>query len=817
MTDTPGELGKYHIHEELGRGGFGTVYRATDTTIDKVVALKILDPRLTRDPGFQERLRREAISAARLKHPNIVPVYEMGEAEGCSFIAMEYLSGRSLDTLLAESCLPMERALHILAQVGAALDYAHSKGLIHCDVKPSNIIVGTDEITGDSDHATLTDFGLARNGEQSSLNSSENKVIGTLAYMAPEAGPGGNRAQIDGRADVFSLGVVAHEMVTGQRPSDSANTTPPFRIENPVAPSQVNPQVPSRLDAVILKALARNREDRYSCAKEFVDALDAAYEEHQRPDKVAKELADFYAELEEAVKNKCWLPALLLAEKIRNVDRTYRAVNVLFEQARQGFKEQIDWENQQPELRSLYDKGRAALDAGEFSEAVTTFEELVAKAKQPYDDAEDKLEEARTKQAEATAAKRQHLDRLYADARLQRTTFNKIAASIRQGDPTYPDPDGILSLTDPAATSQHPILTSKPGRWTSLAILVACGLLLLAGTVQVVLPGTLAATKGVLWSGVIQLAAIVCVVGLLARLWKPWRKLQGSARWQWAIIPLAIITAGFAAIRMAAGDTPELPLAAFVTLTPSATPTITGTPTPSATATSTLPPTSTVTRTPAPTATPTLTATATASRTPTGTPVILSGDCGPYSMNVNVRSYPGSPVQTIGVSWPRAVIGQDAEGQSFLVQNADGRTGWISRNTLERCDGFLGSQHKELPVLWPPSPTPTPTRTWTPTATATSTRTATPTPTPMRVVLTLSNGVQTLRLRAGPGYDYEKMDNTLISGQEYVAIARNGAASWWQVQARSEAGWVPATFVKVSDPLGIAPTITPMPSRTSTP
>ncbi len=270
-------LGKYIIHEELGRGGFGTVYRATDTTLDRVVALKILDPLLTRDPGFLERFRREAIGAARLEHPNIVPVHEVGESEGRSFIAMKYLPGPSLDGLLAEDLLPVERTLHILAQVAAAVDFAHSKGLIHRDIKPSNIMVAPDDASGDPDHATLTDFGLARASDQSMLTSL-GQVLGTPAYMAPEQLDVDRLDEVGPASDVYSFAVVAYEMLAGRPPF--VGPTPAVMVahmaKEPPPLMQFNAEVPVGCWEALKTGLAKNITERPQSAGAIIKSLQAA-------------------------------------------------------------------------------------------------------------------------------------------------------------------------------------------------------------------------------------------------------------------------------------------------------------------------------------------------------------------------------------------------------------------------------------------------------------------------------------------------------------------------------------------------------------
>ncbi len=213
------QIGKYEIIEELGQGGFATVYRARDPTLGRDVALKVLDPFLMRDPVLVERFRREARAAARLRHPNIVTLYEIGQEEGALFIAMELLPGPSLKEIIAEEApLPVDRAVALLRPLAEALDYAHAQGTIHRDIKPSNVILD------DWGRPRLTDFGLVKAAEESQsvaltmTLSQSGMTLGTPTYMSPEQADPKRAAPVDSRADLYSLAVVAYEMLTGQVP-----------------------------------------------------------------------------------------------------------------------------------------------------------------------------------------------------------------------------------------------------------------------------------------------------------------------------------------------------------------------------------------------------------------------------------------------------------------------------------------------------------------------------------------------------------------------------------------------------------------------
>jgi len=261
-------LGKFEIVEELGKGGFGTVFKAKDTVLERFVALKVLHPYLMEDPVYVARFRREAKTAAGLEHLNIVPIYEVGEVEGRHFIAMRLLQGENLRTVLAErdEPLPVPEALTVLGAIAVALDYAHERGVIHRDVKPSNIFVT-------SDGAVLTDFGIVRVLSEASAATATGQALGTPEYMAPEQILG---RDVSPHTDVYALGVVAYQMLTGDVPFTG---TTPFAVQEghvhrSFAPPQVvNAQLPAAVNAVFERVLAKAPEARYRRSSEFVQAL----------------------------------------------------------------------------------------------------------------------------------------------------------------------------------------------------------------------------------------------------------------------------------------------------------------------------------------------------------------------------------------------------------------------------------------------------------------------------------------------------------------------------------------------------------------
>ena len=256
--------GRYQIVRHLARGGMAEVYLARDLLLDRPVALKVLFPEFSADRSFVERFRREARAAANLNHPNIVSVYDWGEESGTYFIVMEFVEGPTLRELIrGEGPLLPFRAAEIAAEIAGALDFAHRRGVIHRDVKPGNVLISTS--------VKVTDFGIARaaTGDPQESLTQTGAVMGTAAYFSPEQAQG---LPIDPRSDVYALGVVLYEMVTGRPPftGDSPVAIAYKHVrEEPVLPSQHNPDVPPQFEAVIMKALAKNVAQRYASAQDL--------------------------------------------------------------------------------------------------------------------------------------------------------------------------------------------------------------------------------------------------------------------------------------------------------------------------------------------------------------------------------------------------------------------------------------------------------------------------------------------------------------------------------------------------------------------
>src|SRR5215210_67610 len=298
---------RYRVIDRLGSGGMADVYCAEDTQLGRKVAVKLLYRRFAEDEEFVERFRREASSAAGLQHPNIVGVFDRGEWDGTYYIAMEYLQGHTLKQLVRDhGAMPPDLAVDITIQVLRAAKFAHKRGVVHRDIKPHNVILD------EEGRAKVTDFGIARAGASDMTETGS--IMGTAQYLSPEQAQG---QPVSPRSDLYSIGVMLYELLTGQVPFDAES---PVTIalkhvsEDPVPPSQLNPAVPPALDAVVLRALEKEPVARFAEADEFAAAL---LDARERPTVVEKRVEaypmppDPFVEEEQRERSRWWLWLLL--------------------------------------------------------------------------------------------------------------------------------------------------------------------------------------------------------------------------------------------------------------------------------------------------------------------------------------------------------------------------------------------------------------------------------------------------------------------------------------------------------------------------
>jgi serine/threonine-protein kinase len=269
-TDTiPARIGHYKILGKIGKGGMGDIYKASQEPLNRIVALKVLPPNLSRDEEFSRRFEIEAKAISLLQHQNIVSIFDYGEEDGLKYFAMQYVDGTDLGRYIAENkMLPLTEIIDLSKQICRGLRYAHSCNIIHRDIKPQNVLLEKNGV------ARLSDFGIAKIFSGTNITMT-GAAVGTPEYMSPEQAQG---KALDAQTDIYSLGVVMYEMVTRHPPFTGNN---PMAIaykqvhELPVPPSMKRKDTPKRLELIILKALKKEKQDRYNSVEEMLDHLDS--------------------------------------------------------------------------------------------------------------------------------------------------------------------------------------------------------------------------------------------------------------------------------------------------------------------------------------------------------------------------------------------------------------------------------------------------------------------------------------------------------------------------------------------------------------
>ncbi|MFB3922184.1 MAG: protein kinase [Terriglobia bacterium] len=357
----PTKLGKYVIKSPLGKGAMGVVYLAEDQRLGRPVALKTMSPSVADDPELLQRFYREAQSAGQLRHPNIVTIYDIDEADGVPFIAMEFLEGESLESVIAaRKELPVVRKVEILAQTCKGLHYAHEHGIVHRDVKPANIVVLTDGMV------KIVDFGIARIAGGSMTRTG--LVMGTPMYMSPEQVLG---QQVDARSDIFSAGVILYELLTFQNPfggGDIPSILYKIVEKRPEPLSSLLPNCPPQLDNVIMKALARDREERYQSAEDF------AFDLLQVADYLGKHMVTFYVEQgRRSIEEGNLTFAKESLQRVLEIDSNHNVAKALLSKV----QEQIYSRQRVQKVEQTLRQAKDALQGEQYEEAILVLDDIL--------------------------------------------------------------------------------------------------------------------------------------------------------------------------------------------------------------------------------------------------------------------------------------------------------------------------------------------------------------------------------------------------------------------------------------------------------
>ena len=358
----PTKLGRYEIQGELGSGAMGIVYRAEDPRLGRPVALKTTNAEVAGNPDLLKRFYREAQAAAKLTHPNIVTIYEIDEANGVPFIAMEFLEGASIQKVIADrSDIPILKKVQIVIDTCKGLDYAHQHGIVHRDVKPGNIVVLN------NGQVKIVDFGIARVGVSSMTRTGV--VLGTVMYMSPEQVQG---QTVDARSDVFSLGVVLYELLTYQTPfpgDDVPSILYKILNEPPEAITKCIPQCPAPLEQIVQRALAKDREERYQSAE------DMAFDLQRIADNLKRDTVDvFLQQGQRCLQQDDLTIAKESLQKVLEIDSSHELAKSLLAQVR----ERIQSRQRMQKVEHDLGQAKEALQAEQYEDAVSLLKKCFA-------------------------------------------------------------------------------------------------------------------------------------------------------------------------------------------------------------------------------------------------------------------------------------------------------------------------------------------------------------------------------------------------------------------------------------------------------
>ncbi|MCA9959865.1 MAG: SUMF1/EgtB/PvdO family nonheme iron enzyme [Anaerolineales bacterium] len=389
-------IDKYELVEEIGRGGFATVYRARDTRMRREVALKVIAGVYTQDEDLLRRFEQEARVAASLHHPHIITIYDFGQAEGMLFLAMRLINGRTLRRYLRDKGgrLDLEETLYLLRQLADALDHLKARQLVHRDLKPANIMLEgeTSNLT-----LTLTDFGLVRSlAASSTLTMTKGGVLGTPAYLAPEQVDSKRWGTVTPLTDVYALGVMVYEMLVGRPPfeGDLTSLLLAHAHELPQVPEELVQDLDADLVDVLLRALVKPPDERYPSASAMVAALEGVATARRQREAALTTLDRLLAQAQDARKHEDWLRLQTLCVQIMQIDRSHSEVLPLMAEAMHGLERENAEETARRQRAEWFADGEQALADDKWSVAVAAFEK-VSESDPTYENVQERLALAR--------------------------------------------------------------------------------------------------------------------------------------------------------------------------------------------------------------------------------------------------------------------------------------------------------------------------------------------------------------------------------------------------------------------------------------